>query len=217
MAQFLEQLGGFIQSIIQTLGYPGVALVMFGETVFPPIPSELIMPFAGFLVGQGEYNFFLMWFAGTFGSVLGALMLYYVGYWAGDTVIRRFLNGRGRWLGFSEADYDRTLDWFGRHGAAAVFIGRLIPTVRSLISIPAGAQKMPVMKFLLYTFLGSAIWSGLLQYAGVLLGENWQDVIGFMQQYERIILILVVVLVVLGIGYVIYRRRKGQREMAEEV
>src|SRR5262245_7073310 len=105
MAQFLEHLALWIEEIIQTIGYPGIAIVMFAENVFPPIPSELIMPFAGFLVGRGEFNFIGVWIAGIIGSVLGAMILYYIGMWAGDAVVRRFLRRYGQLFTISEKEY----------------------------------------------------------------------------------------------------------------
>ena len=161
MSQILEQIGGFVQSIIVQLGYPGVGLVMFLENVFPPIPSEVVMPFAGFQVGRGELSFIGIWLAGTLGSVLGAVILYYVGMWVGDGVVRGFLRRYGKWIMTSERDYDRALRTFERYGSAVVFFGRLIPLVRSIISIPAGANHMPLPRFLLFTALGA--WLRLVE------------------------------------------------------
>lgn len=213
MSELFSQLAETIQNIIETIGYPGIALVMFLENVFPPIPSELVMPFAGFLTVEGELNFIGVWIAGTIGSVLGAVVLYYLGWWAGEAVVRRFLQRYGRVVGVSEKDYDRALRFFDKYGEAIVFFGRLIPIIRSIISIPAGADRMPMPKFLLFTTLGAAIWTGILAYAGRALGENWEDVIGVVEQYQTITVIVIVVLgVILGGRWLLsmYRSRIGK-------
>jgi membrane protein DedA with SNARE-associated domain len=206
VSEIIAQLAQFIETIILTLGYPGVAFVMFAENVFPPIPSELVMPFAGFVASSGQLNFFGVWIAGTIGSVLGAVVLYYFGMWAGDTVVRGFLKRYGRWIGVSEADYDRALNFFGKYGPWVVFFGRLIPLIRSLISVPAGANHMPMPQFLLYTTVGSAIWTGILAYAGLVLQQNWEQVMHVVEQYQDVVVILLIVLVVLFVGWQIWQR-----------
>lgn len=211
MAQLLEHLALWIEEIIQTIGYPGVAIVMFAENVFPPIPSELIMPFAGFLVGRGEFNFVGVWIAGIIGSVLGAMILYYIGMWAGDAVVRRFLRRYGHLFTISEKEYDRALKFFERYGDAIVFFGRLIPLVRSIISIPAGANRMPLPKFVLFTALGSAIWSGALAYAGMMLGEHWERVIGFVESYQDIVTVIFVGLGLLFVAWIASRMLNRNR------
>jgi membrane protein DedA with SNARE-associated domain len=217
MSQILEQLGEFIQSLILQLGYPGIAIIMFVENVFPPIPSELVMPFAGFLVGRGEMSFVGVWLAGVIGSVLGAVVLYYIGMFAGDVVLRRFLRRYGKWFMTSEADYDRALRFFARYGNAVVFFGRLIPIVRSLISLPAGADHMPLPRFLLFTTLGAAIWSGVLAYAGVVLGENWAEVIEFVDRYQTLTLVVFAVIAVVLVGAFVYSRMRRRTLPAESV
>lgn len=219
MAELLERLALLIETIITAIGYPGISAIMFAENVFPPIPSELVMPFAGFLVGRGELNFVGVWVAGILGSVVGAVLLYYLGAWAGDVVIRRFVSRYGRWLTLSESDYDRALRFFARYGEWVVFFGRCIPIVRSLISLPAGAERMPMPRFLLFTTLGSAIWSGALTYAGMVLGENWKQVIALMEQYQDftvIALAVIGVLVVLAFVYRLFTRRRVSEIPAPE-
>lgn len=219
MAELLEKLALLIQDIITTIGYPGITGIMFTESVFPPIPSELVMPFAGFLAGRGELNFVGVFLAGVLGAVLGALLLYYLGMWAGDAVIRRFIARYGRWLTLSEADYDRALRFFSRYGEWVVFFGRCIPIVRSLISLPAGAERMPIPRFLLFTVLGSAIWTGLLTYAGMILGENWKQILVFMEQYQDLTMLalgLVGVLFVVWLGYRMVTRRRLSKIVAPE-
>jgi membrane protein DedA with SNARE-associated domain len=207
MAEIIDQLAQFIQEIIRSIGYVGIAFFMFAENVFPPIPSEIIMPFAGFLTVSPDagLTFVGVWIAGIVGTVLGALVLYYVGWWAGDTVLRGLLRRYGRWVNITEKDYDRALSFFNRYGQAVVFFGRLIPVVRSLISLPAGADHMPMGKFLIFTTLGSAIWSGALAYAGVVLGANWEQVLDIIEQYQDIVVVLLVIVGVLFLGWVGYR------------
>ncbi len=195
MAEVLEQLRIWIEQIILALGYPGIALVMLIENLFPPIPSELVMPFAGFMVAQNQFNFVGIVIAGTVGSVLGAVVLYYVGMLAGEPLIRSFLRRYGRWFALSEHDLDRALQFFSRYGEAVVFFGRLIPLVRSLISLPAGMHRMPMSKFLLFTTLGSTIWTGVLGYAGFILGANWAQVLEFISTYQKATLVVLGLLV----------------------
>lgn len=217
MAQLIDQLAQFIQEIIRTIGYPGIAFFMFAENVFPPIPSEIIMPFAGFLTAtpDSSLTFIGVWIAGIIGSVLGALVLYYIGWWAGDTVLRGLLRRYGRWVNISEKDYDRALSFFNRYGEIIVFFGRVIPIVRSIISLPAGADHMPMPKFLLYTTLGSAIWSGALTYAGMVLGANWEQVLGIIEQYQDIVVIALVLLGLLFLGWVAYRFFNRNKQTAD--
>ena len=188
MSEIMDKVQAIITAIITALSYPGIALVMFAENLFPPIPSELVMPFAGFIVGKGEMNLVAVLLAGTIGAVLGALALYYIGMWADETIIRRFIRRYGKFFFISEADIDKTLGFFAKYGEIVVFTGRLIPLVRSLISIPAGMNRMPMGRFLLWTTFGSLIWNGLLTYAGIVLGSQWENVLGLVDRYEKVAL-----------------------------
>lgn len=219
MSGLLDQIAEIIQQLILTLGYPGVALVMFTENVFPPIPSELVMPFAGFVAGQpdSQLSFVGVWLAGVIGSVAGAIVLYYVGMFLGDSVVRRILRRWGRLLTVSEADYDRALRFFAKYGSVVVFFGRLIPIIRSIISIPAGANHMPMPQFLLFTTIGAAIWGFALTYAGLLLGENWHQVTDFIEQYQDVVLVVGVVVAVALVGLFVYSRlRKRDQPVVAE-
>lgn len=166
----------WIKGVIQSIGYPGIALLMVVENVFPPIPSEVIMPFAGFVTTDGSLSLLGVILAGTTGSVVGALPLYYVGYRVGEERIKRWADRHGHWLMLTGEDIERAQRWFHEHGAAAVFFCRLVPGIRSLISIPAGMSGMNVGLFLLLSALGSGIWAGILAYLGQLLGQNYDQV-----------------------------------------
>jgi membrane protein DedA with SNARE-associated domain len=207
MAQLLEALGLWIEEIILTIGYPGITLVMLIENLFPPIPSELVMPFAGFLVGRGTLNLGLAIGAGTLGSVLGAVALYYIGMWAGEPLVRPFVQRFGKWFLISEADLDRTLHLFTTRGDLIVLGGRVIPIVRSLISLPAGMNRMPMGRFLLFTTIGSLVWTSLLTIGGVWLGANWELVITWVEQYQRVVAVLIVIGAAVFVVQRIYRLR----------
>ena len=215
MAQIIDQLRMIIEQIILAMGLPGITIVMFAENLFPPIPSELVMPFAGFVVGQGKASFLPVWAAGTFGAVLGAVVLYYIGRWADEPIVRRFVRRFGKWFLLSEADLERVLLAFARHGEAIVFFGRLIPIVRSLISLPAGMQRMPMGKFLLFTTLGAAIWTAVLTAAGVILGANWDQVLDIVRRYEQLTLAVLVILVIAFFVIRISQRRKQRAAQPE--
>ena len=166
----------WVRNVMDSLGYPGIVLLMFLENVFPPIPSELIMPLAGFTSSEGRLSFPGVVAAGTLGSVLGALPPYYVGKWVGQERLESLADRHGRWLGISGKDIARSRRWADRHGGWAVLFCRLIPGVRSLISVPAGVAAMPILPFLAYTTVGAGLWVALLAYAGRVLGDNYDRV-----------------------------------------
>ena len=178
----------WVSQLMSSLGYAALVFLMFVENVFPPIPSELIMPLAGFISTQGELSLAGVIAAGTLGSVLGALPLYYLGLKLGAERLKSLADRHGRWLTVCGGDIDRAIGWFDRHGRAAVFIGRLVPGVRSMISLPAGIDRMPFASFLLFTVLGSGIWSGLLAYGGYLLGGRYQEVERYVNPVSYVVL-----------------------------
>jgi membrane protein DedA with SNARE-associated domain len=174
----------WVTSVIETLGYPGLTVLVALENIFPPIPSELILPLAGFLTGQNRFSFPLVLVATTLGSLLGALLLYGIGMAAGQRGVRRLFERYGHLALLTPDDLARAERWFDRYGPVAVFVGRLIPVVRSLVSIPAGYRRMPIGQFLLLTGFGSVLWNGALVTLGWILGENWhqvEDYVGWLQ------------------------------------
>jgi membrane protein DedA with SNARE-associated domain len=169
-------LASWIEGIVQTTGVFGIALLMFLENVFPPIPSELIMPLAGYTASQGEANIVLVIFAGSIGSLAGGFVWYALGRWVGEERLKRLADRYGRWMTVSRDDIDKADDWFDTHGHKAVLVGRLIPTVRTLISVPAGLSEMPWTRFLLYSGIGTVAWTTLLALAGYALGSQYDRV-----------------------------------------
>lgn len=195
----------WVAGVMEAMGYGGIVFLMFLENVFPPIPSEVIMPLAGFVAGRGDLHFLGVVIAGTAGSVLGALPLYYLGRFTGERRIHAWADRYGGWLTISGKEIDRAQDWFNHHGGKAVFFCRLVPGVRSLISIPAGIAGMPILPFLFYTALGTGIWATALAYAGYLLGENYDKV----EQYiGPVSYVVIAVLAIAFIVWVIRRRRR---------
>jgi membrane protein DedA with SNARE-associated domain len=162
--------------LIHSTGHLGVVLLMFAENVFPPIPSEVIMPLAGFMASQGKFTFAGVVVAGTLGSVLGALPPYYLGRAVGEERLKELADRHGRWLTVSRRDVERAKRWFDRHGAAAVFFCHFVPGVRSLISIPAGVGRMNMAAFLACTAAGAGLWVVLLAALGYFLGANFRRV-----------------------------------------
>jgi membrane protein DedA with SNARE-associated domain len=183
---------GWIADLIEAFGALGVAFLMALENLFPPIPSELILPFVGFLVGRGEIGFLPALIASTAGSLSGALILYALGRWGGRNLILRY----GRYLRVKEADLDRAEGWFDKYDEWVVLFGRMVPGVRSVVSIPAGMLRTPFLRFVLLTTAGSAAWNTLLLGAGWYLGENWQQIEGFVGSLSNFVLVLVAVALV---------------------
>ena len=160
--------------------------MMLAENLFPPVPSEVILPLTGFLVGQGNLRFVPALVVATVGSLAGALVLYTFGRWGGRELILRY----GGVLRIKEAELERADEWFDRYGGAVVLFGRMVPGVRSLVSIPAGLSEMPLGRFVALTMLGSGVWNTLLIWLGWLLGENWLRVVGVVGSVSNVILAL---------------------------
>ena len=203
----LSGIASWVTDVVEELGYIGLLLMIALENVFPPIPSEIVLPLAGFLTGQGR-----MWFPGavlaaTLGSLLGALILYYAGYYFGERRVRAMVRKFGRWVMVSEGDIDKANDWFDRHDRKAVLFGRMFPVVRSLISIPAGIRRMPMTRFLIYTALGSAVWNTTLIGIGWILGDNWEEV----EQYVGYLQYLVILAVLAGIVWFVYKKLQQRK------
>ena len=195
----------WITSFVAQAGYLGVAFLMFAENIFPPIPSELIMPLAGLSAARGELNLFGVLLAGTAGSLLGALPWYYAGYYLRKDRLKRLADRHGRWLAMTSGDVETASKWFERFGTAAVFIGRLIPTVRTLISVPAGIARMKLPVFLAWSMLGTLIWTAFLTLAGYILESQYERVAGWLDPVTK----AVVGFLILGYLYrvVTYGRR----------
>ncbi len=182
-----ENIGQWVLDVVSALGYVGLALLLLAENLFPPIPSEVVLPLAGFLVGRGDLGFWQALFASTFGSVAGALVLYTLGRYGGRGLVLRY----GSFLRVDEDALDRADGWFRRYGDWVVLFARVVPFARSVVSIPAGTMKMPVVRFTVLTALGSFVWNGLLIGAGVVLGANWQRVEVWIGSYSDAVLIVV--------------------------
>ena len=197
----------WIVNLIESSGYWGIGLLMFLENVFPPIPSELIMPLGGFTASQGKLTLPLVILAGTIGSVLGQLPLYYLGHFLGKQRLMRLADRYGKWLAVSGEDIQKSSTWFGRHGSKAVLIGRLVPGVRSFISIPAGICGMNLPKFLLYSAIGMGVWAGVLGYLGHLLGKNYHRVEQFMGPVTYVVLGAIVI----GAIVFVVRRKRAKK------
>ena len=198
----LDSLTGWVTDVVNSLGYLGVALLVALENVFPPIPSELVLPLAGFVAGRGDASVAGMVAAATLGSVVGAWVLYGISAAIGPDRLHEFTVRQGRWFGVSAADLDRAEAWFDRRSDAAVLLGRCVPLVRSLVSVPAGFRHMPVVRFTVCTILGSLVWNTALIGAGAVLGSRWQevgDVVGLLQA-------VVVVLILLSLGRLVWKR-----------
>lgn len=202
MSSLLEQMRLWIEQIIMSLGYVGIGLMMFIENIFPPIPSEIIMPFAGSLAAKGELSLAGVFISGTVGALLGAVSIYFMGLKISESRARQWFKQYGRYMLLSKDDFDRALKAFNRRGQSMVFIGRLLPTIRSLISLPAGIDEMNIPKFLFFSALGTGLWNLLLMGAGVWLGDNWQQILTIINRYE---LVVWVIFALLGAIFIVKR------------
>jgi len=195
-------------AVMETLGVVGAGLLVAIESLFPPIPSEIILPLAGFTASRGSFSLIGAIVATTIGSLVGALGLYYLGRYVGLARLRRWAD---RVPLMSSDDVDKAMVWFGKHDRIAVLTGRFVPIVRSLVSIPAGVERMNLGLFLLLTLIGSGIWNSIFIILGFVLGENWTVVEGFMAQYSRLILVIAVLALAVIIVLRIRHHRRANR------
>jgi membrane protein DedA with SNARE-associated domain len=177
---------GFAADVIDRFGEVGVGVLSFAETVFPPIPSEIILSLSGYLAERGRMNVVLVVVAATLGSLLGALVLYALGAWFGEERAKRWLC---RLPLVEPSDFENSSRWFQRHGSGVVFFGRFVPIVRSLVSLPAGAQKMSLIPFIVYTTAGSAIWNTALVGAGYALGTQYEKIENYTQYLDYVVIV----------------------------
>lgn len=204
ITKLVELLSAVVILIISHLGYLGIVLAMAIESALIPLPSEVIMPFSGFLVSKGELNFYLVILFGAVGNVLGSLLAYALGYYGEERFVRTFIKKYGKWVLITSHDLEISESWFRNHGEMVVFASRILPVVRTFISLPAGIAKMDLKKFILYTFLGSLIWGAVLTQIGRTLGENWQTLGPVFRKFDVVIALVVIAL---G-GSSIYRKVK---------
>lgn len=195
--KIIAVLAGFIIATISRLGYAGIVLLMAIESACIPLPSEIIMPFAGYLVFTGEMELWAVGLAGAVGCVVGSVPAYYLGAWGGRPLVERY----GKYVLISHHDLDLADRWFQRHGDITVFLGRLLPVIRTFIAFPAGVSRMRMGHFVVYTFVGSYIWCWALAWIGMKLGENWNTLGVYFHRFDALIG------VVLLIGVIWYVRR----------
>ncbi|NJK50300.1 DedA family protein [Candidatus Gracilibacteria bacterium] len=195
----------WITRTMESLGYIGIALLMFLENLFPPIPSELIMPLAGFTIAKGNMEFIPAILAGVIGTVLGAFPWYYIGKLVSEERLEHLADKYGKWITVTSKDIKKANEWFNRHGIKAVFFGRLVPGVRTLISLPAGINNMSLVPFILYSTIGTTLWVVFLTATGYLLGDNYELVDEYIGPVSKIVLLSLI------IWFIIWIVRKRNR------
>jgi len=189
ISDIIIQIGVFVINIIKTFGYTGIFFLMFLESAAVPIPSEIIMPFSGSLILKGIFNFWFVIIFGTLGNLFGSVFLYYIGKSGGRPLIERY----GKFLFITKKHLESSDKWFLNYGDFAIFFGRLMPIIRTFISLPAGIAKTDIKKFFFYTFMGCLPWSIFLTYIGLKLGENWQIIEKYFRKFDIIILIIIII------------------------
>ncbi len=214
--EVINSIYAFCQNAMQMMGYPGLALVMFLENVFPPIPSEIVLPLAGTLTVSNDpavppqFNIVSVILWATLGSFLGAWIWYWIGYLISEERVRKLLQKIGKIIMITEKDLDQALAWFNKYGEWCVFFGRMVPIIRTLISVPAGLSKMHWLKFSAFTILGTALWNIFLGFAGRLLGDNYTVIVDFIDKFKVVIIILGVVAVAAFYINRISKKKKGE-------
>jgi membrane protein DedA with SNARE-associated domain len=208
----LEQLSHLIIQLIQSTGYVGVFILMTLESALLPIPSEVTMPFAGFLAHSGQLNFWLLVITGTLGNVVGSLIAYALGYFLEESLIVHLIERYGKFILVSKKEYLHAVRWFAKYGNPIAFFSRLLPAVRTFISLPAGLSEMSLGQFIFYTFLGSALWSTFLTWIGFYLGSKWNSIHPYFQKFQVVIVVLCIIGVLWYINHklqiVKFRRNK---------
>ena len=184
----------WILNLIERGRYLGVFFLMLAENVFPPIPSEVVMPVAGIVAGRGEMSIALVIVAGAAGAVVGQLLWFWLGLRIGTERLQELARRHGRWLTVSPRDIAKADRWFNRHGGMAVIVGRMVPGIRTLISLPAGIAGMPLPRFLIYSSIGSGVWTALLAWAGFALGERQENITRYIGPVSTAVFAVIVVI-----------------------
>lgn len=200
----ISQLSSIIIHFVQSSGYVAIFILMLLESMLIPIPSEITMPFAGFLAQQGHISLIGAIFIGALANLVGSLIAYGIGFYLEESVVVTLIEKYGKYILLRKHEYERAMKWFQKYGISVVFFSRILPAVRTFISLPAGLAEMNVFTFSLYTFLGSLIWSEILTYIGFYLGKNWESIHGVFSKFQY----AVIAVIVLGIAYYIYTHIK---------
>lgn len=204
VSEIVDILANFVVNTIGVLGYPGIFVLMLVESCGILMPSEVIMPFSGFLVADGSMNFWLVVLIGALGNLGGSLLAYWIGWKGGRPLIEKY----GKYILISKHDLNIADHWFNKYGELTAFFGRLLPVIRTFISFPAGIAKMDIRKFSFYTFIGAFIWSAALAYAGVKLGANWEMIRAKLHNFDLAIVIITAIIIV----WYIWRHIKHSRK-----
>lgn len=204
----LSQLSTIIIHFVQSSGYVAIFILMMLESMFIPIPSEITMPFAGFLALQGHISLIGAIFVGAIANLVGSLIAYAIGFYLEESVVVTLIEKYGKYIFLRKHEYERAMHWFKKYGNSVVFFSRLLPAVRTFISLPAGLAEMNIYTFSLYTFLGSLIWSGVLTYIGFYLGKNWESIHGVFSKFQYV----VIALIIIAIAYYIYTHIKKRNK-----
>jgi len=207
--QIITFFTGLIISVISKTGYFGIFGLMAAESALIPIPSEVTMCLAGYLASVARFNIYLVILVGALANLFGSILAYWLGYWGEDHVIRQLIKKYGKYLLMTEHEYERSERWFRKYGEKITFFSRILPIVRTFISLPAGVAKMNFWKFSFFTFFGSLIWSGLLAYIGFVLGKNWYTLSGYYRKFEYLIVFAVLAL---GIYYIVHKLQKLRKK-----
>ena len=197
--EIIQLVTNFIINLISSLGYFGIFVAMTIESALIPLPSEIIMPFSGYLVAQGRFNIWLVTLMGALGNVLGSWIAYYIGIKGGRPLVLKY----GKYIFISKHEIEKADKWFKKYGSKAIFFSRLLPAIRTFISLPAGIAKMNFKKFTLYTFIGSLPWSFGLTFIGYKIGQNWNKLSPIFHRIDIVILVLIIVSII-----ILYRRYK---------
>lgn len=205
MSQIITFLTNLIISFIGMSGYVGVFLLMAAESALIPIPSEVTMPFAGYLASTGRFNLVFVIIIGALANLAGSILAYFLGAWGQEAVVSKLIRSYGKYFLITESEFSHSEKWFRKYGEKIVFFSRLLPVIRTFISLPAGIAKMNFWRFSMLSLMGSLIWSALLAYIGYALGKNWESIHVYYQKFE--ILIVGAVLLVL-IYYVVHKVKK---------
>lgn len=208
----IESIVLLVTHIIAALGYPGIIALMAIESALIPLPSEVIMPFSGFLVSQGKFSLLGVALAGAFGNLIGSWIAYAIGYFGHERLVKKLVRKYGKFILLTEEEFDSAVNLFHKYGQWVALVARVLPAVRTVISLPAGISKLPFFKFSLLTFVGSFIWSFILAYIGVKLGENWEIIRPYFRKFDMAIIFLIIITVAAYVYYKLFTR--GKRKLS---